>query len=75
MATSEFSDVFVSYRRKDVEFVKQLVDALRQANKEVWIDWEDIPPGSVEFTPDIQQGLEGADAFIAVISPNYLDST
>ncbi|MFZ4826718.1 MAG: TIR domain-containing protein [Phototrophicaceae bacterium] len=75
MATSEFSDVFVSYRRMDVEFVKQLVEALRQAGKEVWIDWEDIPPGSVEFTNDIRQGLEGADAFIAVVSPNYLEST
>ncbi|MFZ4826719.1 MAG: toll/interleukin-1 receptor domain-containing protein [Phototrophicaceae bacterium] len=75
MAVSEFSDVFVSYRRKDVEFVKQLVEALRQAGKEVWIDWEDIPPGSVEFTSDIKNGLQGADAFIAVLSPSYLEST
>ena len=75
MAVSEYSDVFVSYRRKDVEFVKQLVEALRQAGKEVWIDWEDIPPGSVEFTQDIKNGLRGANAFIAVLSPNYLEST
>lgn len=75
MAVSEYSDVFVSYRRKDVEFVKQLVEALRQAGKEVWIDWEDIPPGSVEFTEDIKNGLRGANAFIAVLSPSYLEST
>lgn len=74
MAISEFSDVFISYRRKDVDFVKPLVDALHAAGKEVWIDWEDIPPGSVGFTDDIRKGVEGADAFIAVLSPDYLES-
>ena len=75
MAVSEFSDVFVSYRRKDVEFVKPLVERLQADGKEVWIDWEDIPPGSVGFTDDIKNGLDGADAFIAVLSPDYLEST
>ena len=32
----EYSDVFISYRRVDVEFVKQLDGALRQAGREVW---------------------------------------
>lgn len=74
MPVSEFSDVFVSYRRKDVDFVKELVEKLQQEGKEVWIDWEDIPPGSVGFTDDIRRGLEGADAFLAVLSPDYLES-
>src|SRR5687768_16615492 len=73
-SASDFSDVFVSYRRKDVEFTKQVVEALRQAGKEVWVDWEDIPPGSVGFSDDIKRGLQGADAFIAVLSPDYLES-
>lgn len=72
--SSDFSDVFVSYRRKDVEFVKRLVQALKEAGKNIWIDWEDIPPGSVEFTDDIRRGLEGADAFICVLTPDYLES-
>jgi WD40 repeat protein len=72
--SSDFSDVFVSYRRKDVEFTKQLVEALQAAGKECWIDWEDIPPGSVGFSDDIKRGLEGADAFIAVLTPDYLES-
>jgi WD40 repeat protein len=75
MQASDFSDVFVSYRRKDVEFTKQLVAALQKEGKECWIDWEDIPPGSEGFTDDIKRGLEGADAFIAILSPDYLDST
>ena len=75
MSASDFSDVFVSYRRVDVEFVKDLVEQLQASGKEVWIDWEDIPPGSVGFSDDIKRGLEGADAFIAVLSPDYLEST
>ena len=75
MPQSDFSDVFVSYRRKDVEFTKQLVTALQDTGKEVWVDWEDIPPGSEGFTDDIRRGLEGADAFICVLTPDYLDST
>lgn len=73
--SSDFSDVFVSYRRKDVEFTKEIVNALRDAGKEVWIDWEDIPPGSVGFADDIKRGLEGADSFICILSPAYLEST
>jgi len=75
MQASDYSDVFVSYRRKDVEFTKKLVQALQDAGKEVWIDWEDIPPGSEGFSDDIRRGLEGADAFIAILSPDYLEST
>jgi len=75
MPASEFSDVFVSYRRKDVDFVKQLVADLQAEGKEVWVDWEDIPPGVEGFADEIKRGLEGADTFIAVLSPDYLDST
>ena len=74
MVTSEFSDVFLSYRRTDVEFAKQMADAFRAAGKEVWVDWEDIPPGSEGFTDDIKRGLEGTTAFVCVLSPDYLDS-
>lgn len=75
MGVSDLSDVFVSYRRLDVDFTKQLVEKLQGLDKEVWIDWEDIPPGSVGFTDDIKRGIEGADTFIAVLSPDYLEST
>lgn len=74
MAVSEFSDVFVSYRRKNVDFTKEVVEALRKQDKEVWVDWEDIPPGSVGFTDDIQKGIEGADTFICILSPDYMES-
>jgi WD40 repeat protein len=74
-SASDYSDVFISYRRTDVEFVKYLADELRKRGKEIWIDWEDIPPGSVGFTDDIKRGLDGADTFICVLSPEYLQSS
>ncbi len=74
MSASEFSDVFVSYRRKNVEFVKQLVENLSQDGKEVWIDWQDIPPGVERFADEIKRGIEGADMFLAVLSPDYWES-
>jgi WD40 repeat protein len=74
MSHSDYSDVFISYRRKNKEFAKQLNDAIRETGREVWIDWEDIPPGSVDFNDDIYRGIRGADAFIAILSPDYLDS-
>lgn len=73
--SSELSDVFISYRRKNVEFAKELVAALKTAGKECWVDWEDIPPGSEGFTDDIKRGLEASDAFLAVLSPDYMEST
>lgn len=69
------TDVFVSYRRVDVDFVKDFVDALKAQGKEVWIDWEDLPPGGAEFTEDIKRGIEGADSFVAILSPDYMEST
>lgn len=68
------NDVFISYRRKDIDFVRQLDSALRETGREMWVDWEDIPPGSTDFTNDIAEGIESSDAFIAVLSPDYLDS-
>ncbi|MFZ4816630.1 MAG: TIR domain-containing protein, partial [Phototrophicaceae bacterium] len=74
MESSDLSDVFVSYRRKNVDFIKRLVAELKAAGKEVWVDWEDLPPGTSTFNDDIRRGLEGADAVICVLSPDYLDS-
>lgn len=70
----ERSDIFISYRRKDVDFVKRLDAAFKASGREVWIDWEDIPPGVRNFSAEIHRGVESSDIFIAVLSPNYLES-
>lgn len=68
------NDVFISYRRADVEFAKKLYQKLKATNHAVWIDWENLPPGVEGFTDEIQRGIQGTDAFICVLSPSYLES-
>lgn len=70
----EFSDVFISYRRKDIDFAKKLDKALKATGREVWVDWEDIPPGVEGFGDEIQKGIAGTNALIAVLSPGYIES-
>ncbi|MBI5031374.1 MAG: TIR domain-containing protein [Chloroflexi bacterium] len=65
--------IFISYSRKDQAFVRQLHAALVKANHDVWVDWEDIPL-TAEWLAEIYDGIEKADTFLAVLSPEYLVS-
>jgi hypothetical protein len=38
------TDVFISYSRKDTPFVRALEAELEKDGREVWVDWQDIPP-------------------------------
>ncbi|HJU17059.1 MAG TPA: TIR domain-containing protein [Stellaceae bacterium] len=63
------ADVFISYSRKDQEFVRRLHDALQSEGRSVWVDWEGIPL-SAEWLREIYSAIEEADAFVFVISPH-----
>lgn len=65
--------VFISYSRSDKTFVQRLHDALSARGYDVWVDWEDIPP-SAEWFDEIRAGVERADGFIYVISPESVGS-
>ena len=67
------ADVFISYSRKDTEFVRKLNEALAQRNHNVWVDWKEIR-GGTEWWEEIITGIEGTDKFIFVISPDAIDS-
>ena len=67
-------DVFISYSRRDKQFVERLNEALLGAGKDAWVDWEDIP-ASAEWLREIQDGIDGADAFLFVLSPDSVAST
>ena len=63
------ADVFISYSRKDEPFVRRLYGALVDAGRDVWVDWEDIPL-TADWWREIQTGIEAADIFLFVISPD-----
>lgn len=67
------SDVFISYSRKDKDFVRRLHEALAKVNRETWVDWEDIPTAA-DWWHEICNGIESADTFIFVISPDSVQS-
>ncbi|WP_159789666.1 toll/interleukin-1 receptor domain-containing protein [Sodalinema gerasimenkoae] len=67
------TDAFISYCRRDKEFVKQLYEAFCDAKREVWVDWENIPLNS-DWRDEIYRGIEAADNFVFVLSPDSVAS-
>lgn len=68
------NDVFISYSRKDQAFVRQLNEAFIQLDQEPWVDWDNIEKGE-EWWEAIQRGIEGANTFVFVISPDSIASS
>ena len=67
------ADLFVSYSRRDSEFVTRLADSVSERGKEVWIDTEEIADAEV-FPDAIKHAIEGSDAFLFVITPSSVHS-
>jgi WD40 repeat protein len=66
-------DVFISYSRRDLEFVKRLHASLIASGKDVWVDWQDILP-TAEWLEEVFEGVESSDNFLFVITPDSLTS-
>jgi WD40 repeat protein len=68
-----FSDVFISYSRKDKAFVQQMAKALEAAKRQAWVDWQDIPP-TAKWLEEIYAGIEASTTFIFILSPDSIVS-
>lgn len=67
------TDVFISYSRKDKDFVRRLHDALQERGRNAWVDWEGIAP-SAEWMKEINAAIEAADTFVFIITPHSVAS-
>ena len=67
------SDVFISYSRTDKLFMARLYQELVDRQFDAWVDWEDIPKGA-RWLKEIYRGIEGADTFVCILSPDWLTS-
>src|SRR3954471_4730540 len=61
------ADVFISYSRRDSEFVHRLHDGLQAQDREVWVDFEGIPP-SAQWMNEIRAAIEASASVVYIIS-------
>jgi TIR domain len=66
-------EVFISYSRKDKEFVRRLDEELKRRDREAWVDWEGIPPGDT-WEKTIYGAIEATHKFIFVLTPDSISS-
>jgi TIR domain len=67
------AEVFISYARTDQGFARDLNAALQKLKRDTWIDWRSIPE-SAEWRAEIFAGIEQADNFVFLISPDSAKS-
>ena len=67
------SDVFISYSRRDIDFVRHLFDQLKARDREAWADWQGISPAA-GWLAEIYRGIEAADSCLFIISPDSASS-
>ena len=67
------AEVFISYARTDQGFARDLNVALQKLSRDTWIDWRSIPD-SAERRAEIFAGIEQADNFVFLISPDSVKS-
>jgi hypothetical protein len=67
------TELFISYSRKDNDFVRQLNTKLQEAGKTVWFDEEtqasSLNASGVDFEKETFKGIDNADNFLFVVSP------
>src|SRR5687768_7146823 len=67
------TQIFISYSRKDLQFVEGLASDLKQAGFEVWYDFLRLRGGE-RWRIEIQNALKASQCVITVLSPDSVDS-
>ena len=68
-------EVFLSYSRRDTEFVSRIGRDLSARGFEVWLDTQDIVGGGIDrWRTSIVAGIRRSDVVVVVLSPNSVQS-
>lgn len=65
---------FISYSREDANLQRRIIAELRARGLNVWVDIENLIPGSPAWEREIERSIRGAAGMIALLSPDSHDS-
>lgn len=65
---------FISYSREDANLQRRIIADLRRRGLNVWVDIENLIPGSPAWEREIERSIRGAAGVIALLSPDSHDS-
>ena len=66
--------VFISYSRKNADFVNRLVQSLEGLGFDCWVDRYDLAPGT-KWREEISHSIRQSQAFILVVSSDSMESS
>ena len=67
--SNSMAQIFISYSRKDIGFVRKLAGDLEKAGYDVWWDLTDLRGGD-DWPREIPKAIEASQYFVVVLSPN-----
>lgn len=73
MGTSD-PHFFMSYSRDDASLQKRIISELRQRGLNVWVDTENLIPGSPAWEREIERAIRSAAGIIVLLSPDSNNS-
>ena len=73
MSTSA-SSFFMSYSRENADLQRRIIAELRGRGIHVWVDVENLIPGSPTWEREIERSIRGAAGVIVLLSPNSNNS-
>lgn len=72
-ATVTRPSIFISYSRRNVDFVDRLVQSLERLGFDCWVDRQDLEGGTT-WREKISLSIRKCQAFVLVISPDSMNS-
>lgn len=74
MSTPASPYFFVSYSREDTVKQRRIVKELRERGLNIWVDIENLNPGTPTWEREIEKAIRGATGIIVLLSPESNNS-